>query len=113
MLATIHFFVLQADIYKEDFMEERKDREAKHSQLEDVKERLTREIERLENTIRDLKIKQSSQLTQSCEYERLKRRGKGRSLQSYSDTLHDYHEQKELASYRHCKEVIHVCLHEL
>ena len=36
-------------------MEERKDRDAKHSQLEDVKERSTHEIGRLENTIRDLK----------------------------------------------------------
>ena len=42
MLATMHFFVLQVDTYKEDFMKERKDREAKHSELEDVKERSTR-----------------------------------------------------------------------
>ena len=69
---------MQADVYKQDFMKERKDREAKHLQLEDVKERLTREIGRLENTI---KRTQPNQLTQSCEYERPRRRGKGRSGQ--------------------------------
>ena len=92
-------------------MAERKDREAEHSQLEDVKERSTCEIGRLENTIRDLKKIEPSQLTQSCEYERPRRRGKDRSWHSFSvsyDTLDEHHGQKELA--RQCTEVIHVCL---
>ena len=98
--------MVQADVYKEDFLEERKDREAKHSQLEDEKERSTHEIGRLRNTIKDLEKKQESQLTQSCEYGRLgktKRRsifipiGAGaearrrRSRQLLSASLDDYH----------------------
>ena len=101
----MHFFVLhmQADICKQDFMEERKDREAKHSQLEYVKESSAHAIGKLENTIRYLKRTQPNQLTQSCEYER-PRRGKGRSGQLYSvssDTLDDHHGQKEMVMTMH------------
>ena len=68
--------MVQADVYKKDFLEERKDREAKHSQLEDEKERLTHEIGRLKNTIKDLEKKQPSQLTQSYESGGLGRTGR-------------------------------------
>lgn len=98
--------MLQVDIYEKDFKEERKDREAKHSQLEDVKERSTREIGRLQNTIRDLEKKQLSQLTQSYEYGRLRRgtrKSSGRISFSKSSDMLD-HRQKEVVG--QCTEVI-------
>ena len=57
---------MQADVYKQDFMKERKDREAKHLQLEDVKEILTHESQSVHHVVHKSDVNSKKESETNC-----------------------------------------------
>ena len=55
--------MLQAQIYEQDFLQERKDRESAHGKLTDLKDQSAAKVNRLKSRIRDLEKEKADRAT--------------------------------------------------